>query len=423
MTSASPRPRTWPSCCATARCPVEFERSAEQQVSPTLGEDSLEAGLLAGLIGLAAVALYMLLYYRASAWSWSLGLGVWSALMYSRDLLPVGADAGLALSLAGVIGIIVSVGTTVDSYVVYFERLKDEVKSGKTDPQLDRAWLPAAPSARSSPPTCRRSSAPACSGGSRSARCAGFAFFLGLSVVLDVVVAYFFTRPLVSLLRPQPVLHRGPLFGVARGLGQRIRGHGRRWGVTATAELRRRSAASSPGSTTARPTSTSSAAGSSGSRSRRRDPARARRARHPRRPQPRHRLHRRQRVGGPGQRPVGRRDVEDALEELGIDDTKVQTVGGDLRVQTPDDRGHRRRAGAARAPRWSTALAELSRHAEARGRGRPNGRAVVGRRDLREGACGPSSSSSSLISIYITSGSSCGWRSARWPRSSTTCWS
>ena len=129
------------------------------------------------------------------------------------------ARSGLALSLAGVTGIIVSVGTTVDSYVVYFERLKDEVKSGKTlrsstERGFQRAfrtiltadvssfigafvlwWLTVGP-------------------------VRGFAFFLGLSVILDVVVAYFFTRPLVSLLRPQPVLHRGPLFGVARGLGQ-----------------------------------------------------------------------------------------------------------------------------------------------------------------------------------------------------------
>ena len=131
VTSASPRPRTWPSCCATARCPVEFERSAEQQVSPTLGRASLEAGLLAGLIGLAAVAIYMLIYYRGLGLVVILGLGVWSALMYSV-ICFLSARSGLALSLAGVTGIIVSVGTTVDSYVVYFERLKDEVKSGKT---------------------------------------------------------------------------------------------------------------------------------------------------------------------------------------------------------------------------------------------------------------------------------------------------
>ena len=102
-----------------------------QTVSATLGQDSLRAGLVAGLIGLALVAIYMLLYYRALGLVVMLGLAVWSALMYSI-IAWLGDDQGLALTLAGVTGIIVSVGVTVDSYVVYFERLKDEVRSGKT---------------------------------------------------------------------------------------------------------------------------------------------------------------------------------------------------------------------------------------------------------------------------------------------------
>ena len=198
--------------------PVEFERSAEQQVSPTLGRASLDAGLLAGLIGLAAVAIYMLIYYRGLGLVVILGLGVWSALMYSV-ICFLSARSGLALSLAGVTGIIVSVGTTVDSYVVYFERLKDEVKSGKTlrsstERGFQRAfrtiltadvssfigafvlwWLTVGP-------------------------VRGFAFFLGLSVILDVVVAYMFTRPLVSLLGRSRFFTEARYFGVARGLGQ-----------------------------------------------------------------------------------------------------------------------------------------------------------------------------------------------------------
>jgi preprotein translocase subunit SecD len=198
--------------------PVEFERSAEQQVSPTLGQASLHAGLVAGLVGLAAVALYMLLYYRGLGIVVILGLGVWSALMYSV-ICYLSERGGLALSLAGVTGIIVSVGTTVDSYVVYFERLKDEVKSGKTlrsstERGFQRAfrtiltadvssflgafvlwWLTVGP-------------------------VRGFAFFLGLSVVLDVIVAYFFTRPLVIILGRSRFFTEAPFFGVARGLGQ-----------------------------------------------------------------------------------------------------------------------------------------------------------------------------------------------------------
>lgn len=199
--------------------PVEFERSAEQQVSATLGKDSLRAGLVAGLVGLALVALYMLLYYRGLAMVVLLGLGVWGSLMYSV-ICFLSARSGLALSLAGVTGIIVSVGTTVDSYVVYFERLKDEVRTGKTlrgsaERGFDHAfrtiltadvssfigafllwWLTVGP-------------------------VRGFAFFLGLSVVLDVVVAYLFTRPLVVLLGRNQFFTSSRFIGLDRGLGAR----------------------------------------------------------------------------------------------------------------------------------------------------------------------------------------------------------
>ena len=110
--------------------PVELEPQAVQTVSATLGQDSLRAGLVAGLIGLLLVVLYMLLYYRA------LGLVVHARpLRLGRaalvDRLPARAQTrGLALTLAGVTGIIVSIGVTVDSYVVYFERLKDDVRLG-----------------------------------------------------------------------------------------------------------------------------------------------------------------------------------------------------------------------------------------------------------------------------------------------------
>jgi preprotein translocase subunit SecD len=200
--------------------PVEFTRSAEQQVSATLGKASLHAGLVAGLVGLALVALYMLIYYRGLGLVVILGLSVWAALMYSV-ICFLSARSGLALSLAGVTGIIVSVGTTVDSYVVYFERLKDEVKTGKTlrsstERGFQRAfrtiltadvssfigafllwWLTVGP-------------------------VRGFAFFLGLSVILDVLTAYFFTRPLVSMLGRSRFFTEAPFFGVARGLGQEV---------------------------------------------------------------------------------------------------------------------------------------------------------------------------------------------------------
>lgn len=198
--------------------PVEFRTETVQQVSATLGKDSLNAGLLAGLIGIAAVGLYMLLYYRGLGLVVILGLAVWGGLMYSI-VCYLSQNSGLALSLSGITGIIVSVGTTVDSYVVYFERLKDEVRTGKTvrsstERGFSRAfrtiltadissfigaallwWLTVGP-------------------------VRGFAFFLGLSTVLDVVVAYMFTRPLVILLGRSRLFTEARFFGIARGLAR-----------------------------------------------------------------------------------------------------------------------------------------------------------------------------------------------------------
>lgn len=192
--------------------PVNLEPQTVQTVSPTLGEDSLRAGLAAGLLGLALVCLYMIVYYRALGLVVVLGLGVWAALNYS-----IISKLGVALTLSGVTGIVVSVGVTVDSYVVYFERLKDELRAGRTlrsstERAFSRAfrtilaadissfigaallfWLTVGP-------------------------VRGFAFFLGLSTILDVVVAWFFTRPMVGLLSRNQLFTNAPWFGVARGL-------------------------------------------------------------------------------------------------------------------------------------------------------------------------------------------------------------
>ena len=195
--------------------PVQLEPQTVQKVSATLGKDSLHAGVLAGIVGLILVLLYMILYYRALGIVVVLGLGVSAALLWT--IIGYFAQRGLALSLAGATGIIVSVGVTVDSYVVYFERLKDEIRSGKTirssvDRGFSRAyrtilaadissligagllyWLTVGP-------------------------VRGFAFFLGLSTALDLITAYFFTRPLVSILGRNRLFTEARFFGVARGL-------------------------------------------------------------------------------------------------------------------------------------------------------------------------------------------------------------
>lgn len=196
--------------------PVQLDRQTVQTVSATLGRDSLHAGLAAGLVGLGLVAIYMLLYYRA------LGLVVWvgllltGAIMYSLVTL-LGQTSGLALSLAGATGIIVSVGVTVDSYVVYFERLKDEIRSGKTiRSSVDRGFSRAYRTILAADAASIIGAAVLYLLSVGSVR--GFAFFLGLTTLLDVVTAYFFTRPMVMLLGRSRFFTEARWVGVARGL-------------------------------------------------------------------------------------------------------------------------------------------------------------------------------------------------------------
>lgn len=110
--------------------PVAFERSQVNKVSATLGADSLRIGLISGLVGLLLVALVLVLYYRALGVVAVIGLTVFGALVVGIFSL-LGETRGLTLTLAGVTGIIVSVGITADSYIVYFERIKDEIRNGK----------------------------------------------------------------------------------------------------------------------------------------------------------------------------------------------------------------------------------------------------------------------------------------------------
>ena len=196
--------------------PVQLDRQTVQTVSATLGRDSLRAGIAAGLVGLGLVALYMLLYYRA------LGLVVWvgllltGAIMYSLVTL-LGSTSGLALSLAGATGIIVSVGVTVDSYVVYFERLKDEIRSGKTiRSSVDRGFSRAYRTILAADAASIIGAAVLYVLSVGSVR--GFAFFLGLTTLLDVFTAYFFTRPMVMLLGRSRFFTEARWVGVARGL-------------------------------------------------------------------------------------------------------------------------------------------------------------------------------------------------------------
>jgi len=197
--------------------PVRLNILTRESVSPTLGKSSLKAGLLAGIGGLALVLIYTILYYRV------LGIVVVAGLLTTAGLLwaivsALGHSAmNLTLDLAGVTGVIVSVGITVDSYIVYFERLKDEARSGRSvRTSVDRSFRGAFRTVLAADAVSLAAAIVLYIFAVGSVR--GFAFFLGLSTLLDVFTTFFFTRPLVILLGRSRWITEARGFGVARGL-------------------------------------------------------------------------------------------------------------------------------------------------------------------------------------------------------------
>ncbi|GAC1445020.1 MAG: protein translocase subunit SecD [Mycobacteriales bacterium] len=178
--------------------PLSFTPGQTQTVSPTLGKDQLHSGLLAGGIGLIAVVIYSLLYYRMLGFVTIASLSMSGLLVYA-SICILGKQIGFALSLAGIAGFIVAVGITADSFVVFFERLKDEIKEGRTPRSaVDRAWVRARRTILSADTVSFLAAIIlyfVSVGGVR-----GFAFTLGLSTLLDVLVVFLFTRPLISWL-------------------------------------------------------------------------------------------------------------------------------------------------------------------------------------------------------------------------------
>jgi preprotein translocase subunit SecD len=178
--------------------PLTFVAGDAEVISASLGDDQLHSGLLAGGIGLAAVVIYSLLYYRLLGVVTIASLLVSGGLTYGMVCI-LGKEIGFALSLAGIAGFIVAVGITADSFVVYFERLKDEIKEGRTPRSaVDVAWKRAIRTILNADAVSFLAAVLLyffSVGGVR-----GFAFTLGLSTLLDLVVVTLFTRPLISLL-------------------------------------------------------------------------------------------------------------------------------------------------------------------------------------------------------------------------------
>lgn len=196
--------------------PLKFEQSSVDEVSSTLGSDQLTGGMLAGAIGLGLVVLYSMLYYRGLGIVSVLSLVVAGALIY-LSVVMLGENIGFRLSLPHIIGLIVAIGITADSFIVYFERLRDELRAGRSlRPSVEVAWQRA-----------RRTILVADAvtfiaamvlyflavGGVR-----GFAFAMGLTTLIDVVVVFLFTKPLVALLATTRFFAKGhKLSGLDRG--------------------------------------------------------------------------------------------------------------------------------------------------------------------------------------------------------------
>lgn len=192
--------------------PVKFEVSQVQTVSPTLGGDSLRAAIISGLVGLALVFLLMLAYYRFVTLIVFVGLAVSISLQFSI-ITYLSKTNGLALSLSGIAGIIVSIGIAVDSYIVFFERLKDELASGRTlrnsaQRSFEGAWRTVLAADTVS------FLAAAVLWWLTVGSVRGFAFFLGLATLADVVIVWFFTRPAMLLLARSKFMSTRSMLGI-----------------------------------------------------------------------------------------------------------------------------------------------------------------------------------------------------------------
>jgi preprotein translocase subunit SecD len=191
--------------------PIAFDKSQAVSVSATLGKQSLQAGLLAGLIGLGLVVIYSFIYYRAMGIVTVFSLLISGVLTYACVVL-LGQVIGFTLSLAGIAGFIVAVGITADSFVVFYERLKDEVHEGRTvRTSVERSWVRARRTILSADTVSFLAAAALYWLSIGSVR--GFAFTLGLSTLLDLVVVFLFTKPIVTLMV------RRPLFSTSRWSG------------------------------------------------------------------------------------------------------------------------------------------------------------------------------------------------------------
>ncbi|MBS9532126.1 protein translocase subunit SecD [Mycobacterium sp. M1] len=184
--------------------PLSFEASEAETVSATLGMTSLRAGLIAGAIGLVLVLVYSLLYYRVLGFITALSLIVAGAMVYAI-LVLLGRYINYTLDLAGIAGLIIGIGTTADSFVVFFERIKDEIREGRSfRSAVPRGWARARKTIVSGNAVTFLAAAVLYFLAVGQVK--GFAFTLGLTTILDIVVVFLVTWPLVYLASKSPTL-------------------------------------------------------------------------------------------------------------------------------------------------------------------------------------------------------------------------
>ena len=193
--------------------PLAFDRGEVQQVSPTLGSDQLRAGVLAGALGLILVIIYSFFYYRALGIV-TVGSLALAALLLWMAAVILGENLGFTLTLAGIAGAIVAIGITADSFIIYFERLRDEIRDGRSlRSAAESAWSRARRTIVISDAVSLIAAVLLfifAIGGVR-----GFAFTLGLTTIIDLIIIFLFTKPLVTFLSRLPFFANGhPLSGL-----------------------------------------------------------------------------------------------------------------------------------------------------------------------------------------------------------------
>ena len=187
--------------------PVTLEPVDVTSISATVGNDQLRAGILAGLLGLVLVMLYLFVYYRV------LGLAAIASLIVAGGvtylaLVVLGKTVGLTLTLAGVAGAIVAIGITADSFIVYFERIRDEIREGRSLRQAcDSGWVRARRTLLAADFVSILAAVVLYVLSVGSVR--GFAFVLGLTTVIDIIVAFWFAHPLVVLMGRSRWMQKG----------------------------------------------------------------------------------------------------------------------------------------------------------------------------------------------------------------------